>query len=131
MISTDGVALDRFPSPLEGLPHPRSVGTYPRVLARYVREVGLLTLEKAIRKMTSLPAQRTGLLHRGVIRPGAFADLVIFDPERIIDRATFIDPHQYAEGIETVILNGKVVFQDGHLTDKRPGRVLRAEQSNF
>ena len=115
----------------EGVPHPRSYGTFPRILGEYVRKRGILTLEDAVRKMTSLPAQRTGLLHRGVIRPGAFADLVIFDPERIIDKATFLEPHQYAEGIETVILNGKVVFRDGHLTDNRPGRVLRAERGNF
>jgi len=115
----------------EGVPHPRSYGTFPRILGEYVRERKILTLEDAVRKMTSLPAQRTGLLPRGVIRPGAFADLVIFDPERIIDRATFLEPHQYPEGIETVILNGKVVFQDGKLTDNRPGRVLRANRGNL
>ena len=115
----------------EGVPHPRSYGTFPRILGEYVRKRKILTLEEAVRKMTSLPAQRAGLLHRGVIRPGCFADLVIFNPERVIDRATFLDPHQYPEGIETVILNGEVVFEDGHLTDNRPGRVLRAERYKF
>ena len=115
----------------EGVPHPRSYGTFPRILGEYVRKRGILTLEDAVRKMTSLPAQRTGLLDRGVIRPGCFADVVIFDPDRVIDRATFLDPHQYPQGIETVILNGRVVFEHGHLTDCRPGRVLRAERKNL
>lgn len=115
----------------EGVPHPRSYGTFPRILGEYVRKRKILTLEEAVRKMTSLPAQRAGLLDRGVIRPGSFADLVIFDPDRVIDRATFGDPHQYPEGIETVILNGEVTFEDGHLTDHRPGRALRAKRYKF
>lgn len=109
----------------EGHPHPRAYGTFPRVLGHYVRERGVLRLEEAVRKMTSLPASRLGLTDRGRIESGARADLVLFDPERIIDRATFEDPHQYPEGIEYVLVNGVVVLDRDGLTSERPGRVLR------
>lgn len=106
-------------------PHPRSYGTFPRVLARYVREKRLLSLEEAVRKMTSLPAQRTRLFDRGLLRPGMKADVVIFDAERIADLATYENPHQYAEGVAHVIVNGAFVLRDGKITGARPGRVLR------
>ena len=125
MISTDGVALDRFLLPLEGLPHPRSVGTYPRVLARYVREVGLLPLEEAIRKMTSLPAQLLGLRDRGLVREGMHADLVLFDPHRIEEGTTYADPCQHPRGIEYVLVNGKVAVERGRPTGALAGEVLR------
>ncbi|MDH3495851.1 MAG: D-aminoacylase [Gemmatimonadota bacterium] len=105
--------------------HPRVYGSFPRVLARYVRDERRLALEQAVRKMTSLPAQRVGLTDRGLLRTGFAADVVVFDPRTIIDRATFERPHQLAEGVRWVIVNGVVVFDDGAMTDARPGRGLR------
>jgi len=106
-------------------PHPRSYGTMPRILGRYVREVRLFSLEEAVRRMTSLPAQRVGLFDRGLLRPGMMADVVVFDPARIRDRATYEKPHQYSEGIEHVIVNGRLILESGRMTDERPGRALR------
>lgn len=106
-------------------PHPRSYGTFVRVLGRYAREQKVITLEEAVRKMSSFPAQRLGLPDRGLLKPGMKADLVIFDPVRIGDRATFEQPHQYAEGVTAVLVNGEVVFENGAATAARPGRVLR------
>jgi dihydroorotase/N-acyl-D-amino-acid deacylase len=120
-IASDG----RLTQPGEGHPHPRWYGTFPRVLARYVRERGVLTLEEAVRKMTSLPADRIGLSDRGRLREGAYADVVVFDPMRVQDEATFQDPHQYPSGIPWVIVNGVVTVDDGAFVDLRPGRVLR------
>ena len=94
-------------------------------LGRYVRELGVLTLQEAVRKMTSAPAQRFGLWDRGLIRPGFKADITIFNPETVIDRATFMEPHRYPEGIEYVIVNGVVVIDEGEHTGALPGRVLR------
>ncbi|HLF48889.1 MAG TPA: amidohydrolase family protein, partial [Methylomirabilota bacterium] len=108
-----------------GKPHPRSYGTFPRVLARYVRDQHVLTLEAAVRKMTALPAARLGLADRGVLRVGAKADVVLFDPERVADLATYEDPHQYARGIEGVLVNGRVVVDGGEHTGALPGQVLR------
>ena len=105
-------------------PHPRAYGTFVRVLGRYVRELKILTLEDAVRKMTSLPAQRLGLSGRGEVREGLKADLVVFDPAIVRDRATFDQPHQYAEGVTLVVVNGEVVFENGAMTGMRPGRVL-------
>jgi N-acyl-D-amino-acid deacylase len=107
-----------------GLAHPRSAGTFPRVLGRFVREKHWLTLPEAIRKMTSLPAQRVGLRDRGTLREGTFADLVLFDPRTVIDRATFARPQELPVGIQTVFVNGQMVWNEGHPTDSRPGRVL-------
>ncbi|MGZ5441438.1 MAG: N-acyl-D-amino-acid deacylase family protein [Thermoanaerobaculia bacterium] len=106
-------------------PHPRSYGTFARVLAVYVRERKLLRLEDAIRKMTSFPAQRVGLTDRGLLRPGMKADVVVFDPATIADRATYENTHQYAVGVSTVIVNGELVLDAGALTGKHPGRILR------
>jgi dihydroorotase/N-acyl-D-amino-acid deacylase len=106
-------------------PHPRSYGTFARVLAVYVRERKLIRLEDAIRKMTSFPAQRVGLTDRGLLRPGLKADLVVFDPNTIADRATYENTHQYAVGVVAVIVNGEVVLDGGALTGARPGSVLR------
>ncbi|MBA7667623.1 D-aminoacylase [subsurface metagenome] len=108
-----------------GKPHPRGYGTFPRVLGKYVREENLLTLEAAIRKMTSLPAGKIGLENRGIIKEGFWADVVIFDPTTIRDEATFADPHQYPEGIHYVMVNGAVVADHGRVTGVRPGKVLR------
>ena len=105
--------------------HPRAYGTFPRVLGRYVREEKVLRLEDAVRKMTSLPAQRLGLRDRGLLRPGMYADVTVFDPDRVIDRATFDAPHQYSAGIVHVFVNGAPVIDEGKITDRRPGRILR------
>jgi dihydroorotase/N-acyl-D-amino-acid deacylase len=104
--------------------HPRAFGSMPRVLGRYVRELKLLTLEDAVRKMTSLPARRMRFLDRGLLRPGMAADITVFDPDRIRDVATFEDPNRYSEGVSYVVVNGRVVLDDGKLTSERPGRVL-------
>jgi len=109
----------------EGKPHPRSYGTNARVLARFVRDKKVLRLEDAIRKMTSLPARTFGFYDRGLIREGMAADLVLFDPELVEDRATFTDPHQYSTGFDLVLVNGVPVVEDGKLTGRRPGKVLR------
>jgi len=118
MIGSDGLPHDAFP-------HPRLWGAFPRVLGHYARGRGLFSLETAIHKMTGLPAARFGLAGRGVITPGAAADLVLFDPERIRDTATFAQPVQPAAGIDTVYVNGAAVWQHGHATGARPGVVLR------
>jgi N-acyl-D-amino-acid deacylase len=104
--------------------HPRGAGTFPRVLGRFVREKHWLTLPEAIRKMTSLPAQRLGLRDRGTLRKGAFADLVLFDPQTVIDRATFGQPQELPVGIKAVFVNGVQVWDENRPTDARPGRVL-------
>ena len=121
MIASDGGVIPFG----EGVPHPRYYGTFPRVLGRYVREKGVLGLPDAVRKMTSLPSQRVGFFDRGLIRRGMKADIVIFDPDTIIDRAQFGDSHKYAEGVSYVIVNGEVVLDDGEMSDARPGRILR------
>jgi N-acyl-D-amino-acid deacylase len=108
-----------------GKPHPRSYGTFPRVLGRYARDEGVLSLEDAVRKMTSLPASRLRLRDRGVLREGAAADVVVFDPARVADRATYDDPHRYPEGMPYVIVNGAVALDRGEGTAARAGRFLR------
>src|SRR5829696_8482390 len=121
-VASDGSAIDPT-SPAGSLPvHPRDYGTFPRVLARYVREEGVLSLEAAIRKMTSLPADRFGLAGRGRIAEGSFADLVAFDAIVIADGSTYRDPHRFPSGIGTVVVNGTVAFEDSRLA--RAGRVL-------
>jgi N-acyl-D-amino-acid deacylase len=104
--------------------HPRGAGTFPRVLGQFVREKHWLTLPEAIRKMTSLPAQRLGLRDRGMLREGTFADLVLFDPQTVIDRSTFAKPEELPVGIQAVFVNGEQVWSDGRPTGSRPGRVL-------
>jgi N-acyl-D-amino-acid deacylase len=107
-----------------GSEHPRGTGTFPRVLGRFVCEKKLFPLEEAVRKMTSMPAKRMKLADRGTIRPGAKADLVLFDPKTVIDRSTFEKPAELSEGIRYVLVNGELVWEDGKGTGKRPGRVL-------
>jgi dihydroorotase/N-acyl-D-amino-acid deacylase len=104
--------------------HPRAMGSFPRVLGHYARELRLFAVEEAVRRMTSLPARRVGLLDRGVLRPGMAADLVVFDPERIRDRATFEEPNVYSEGVDAVIVNGAVALEGGRVTAERSGRPL-------
>ncbi|MCG8355349.1 MAG: D-aminoacylase [Kiloniellales bacterium] len=120
MIGSDGLPHDEHP-------HPRLWGTFPRVLGHYARDEGLFSLEEAVRKMTGLPASRFGLTDRGVLRAGAVADLVLFDPETVIDNATFDAPTAPAQGIELVIVAGRSVWRDGAATGARPGRAIRLQ----
>jgi len=121
-VASDGWVLDATGP---GHPHPRNFGTFPRVLGRYARELAVLTVPEAIRRMTSLPASRLGFTDRGVIRPGAIADLVVLDPSRIADRSTYDDPWQLSVGVEHLFVAGERVLSDGVPTGRRPGRVLR------
>ena len=121
MIASDG----RLVAFGDGHPHPRWYGTFPRVLGLYTRERGVLTLEQAVRKMTAMPAERIGLRERGQLRAGWYADLVVFDAETVMDRATFQEPHQYPVGIEWVLVNGTVTVADGAYLDVRAGNVLK------
>jgi N-acyl-D-aspartate/D-glutamate deacylase len=124
-IGSDGSAL-ALEGPLRrGHPHPRNFGTFPRVLGVYVRERHLLGLEDAVRKMTSLNASKLGICDRGVLRPGLFADVTVFNPETVIDQATYLEPFQDNKGIEYVIVNGQIVLDRGKHTGARPGRALR------
>jgi N-acyl-D-amino-acid deacylase len=123
-VGSDGGAL-KTEGPLSaGHPHPRYYGTFPRVLGRYVREEKLLSLEEAVRKMTSANAAKVRVYDRGLLRPGQWADVTIFNPETIIDNATFEKPHQYASGVEYVIVNGQTVLEKGKHTGARPGVIL-------
>ena len=120
-IGSDGSALNlNYP----GKPHPRSFGTNPRVLGKYTREEKVLTLEEAVRKMTSLPAQVLGLKDRGLLREGHWADIVVLDPDAVADRATYEDPKQYPKGINYVLVNGAIVIENGDHTGARPGKVI-------
>jgi N-acyl-D-amino-acid deacylase len=118
MVGTDGLPA------LSGKPHPRNYGTYPRILERYVRRLGLLSLEQAIFRMTGMVATKLGLADRGVLRPGAAADVVVFDPPRIHDRATYADPRRTPEGIDHVFVNGAWTVKHGKHTGARAGKVL-------
>jgi len=109
---------------LEG-PHPRGFGSFPRILGHYVRERGILKLPQAVRQASALAAAHMGFPDRGVMRPGMRADLVLFDPRTVKDRATPADPHAVSDGIRSVWVNGVVVYRDGKSTGERPGRVLR------
>jgi N-acyl-D-aspartate/D-glutamate deacylase len=124
-IGSDGSALAAEGPLRRGNPHPRSFGTFPRVLGTYVRELKVLRLEDAVRKMTSLNAAKLGLPDRGLLRAGNFADLTLFDPDRVADRATYEKPFQYPDGIAYVVVNGKLVIDQEKHTGARPGRALR------
>lgn len=135
MIGSDGYALAPYGALGRGMMHPRSYGAFPMIIRKYVRGMGnedlrdtggrIITLEEAVRKMASLPAQRVGLLDRGLLKVGMWADIIILDPERVRDRATYLDPYQYPEGIEYVIVNGGVVVRRGMHTGALPGKILR------
>jgi N-acyl-D-amino-acid deacylase len=122
MIGSDGLPSDAHP-------HPRLWGTFPRVLGHYAREEGVLSLADAVYRMTGLSATEFGLSHRGFVRAGHFADLVLFDPATVIDSATFDAPMTPAAGIEAVWVNGEAVWRDGRATGARPGRPLRLQES--
>jgi N-acyl-D-amino-acid deacylase len=125
MVGTDGSGVSPTGILGHGKPHPRYYGTYPRILGYYVREKRVLTLENAIYKMTGFPAQRLGFQDRGIVKPGYWADVVIFNPKTVIDRATFMDPHQFSEGIHHVIVNGVSVVASNGQNKELPGHVLR------
>lgn len=122
MIGSDGLPHDTHP-------HPRLWGTFPRVLGHYARELGLFSMEEAIRRMTSLTAKRLGLRDRGTLREGAFADIVVFDPKTVIDRATFAVPKTPGEGIDMTFVNGRLVWKNGAITGARPGRFLARDSA--
>jgi N-acyl-D-aspartate/D-glutamate deacylase len=126
-IGSDGAAYAIEGKLRRGNPHPRNFGTFPRVLGVYVREQGLLSLEDAVRKMTSLNATKAGLRDRGLLWPGQFADITIFDADKVIDRATYTEPFAYNEGIEYVIVNGQIVLDRQQHTGIHPGRALRRQ----
>lgn len=124
-VGSDGAAISPDGPSGDTHPHPRWYGTFPRVLGPYVREQGALTLPDAVRKMTSMNAEKLGILDRGLVREGLLADLVVFDPDTVADRATFASPHQYPAGIPHVFVNGSWVLADGRHTGRLPGRVIR------
>ena len=124
MIGSDGI-----PGFGSAKPHPRMTGTFPRILGHYAREKGVISLEEAIRKMTSLPAQTFGIYKKGILRPGMDADIMIFDPSAVIDKSTFEDPLQPPEGIRWVIVNGEVAVEDGKIAGATSGKVLRRGRS--
>jgi N-acyl-D-amino-acid deacylase len=124
-IGSDGVSACPHGKFSDASIHPRSYGCFPRVLGIYVREKGVLSLPEAIRRMTSLPAKRVGIANRGELAPGAFADIVAFRPETVIDLATFGNPHQFAKGIELVLVNGQIALENGEQRDIRAGKALR------
>jgi N-acyl-D-amino-acid deacylase len=109
---------------LKSNPHPRAYGNFARVLGKYVREEKVISLAEAVRRLSGLPATNLGLDHRGFIKEGMFADVVVFDPATIADRATFEKPHQYAVGVKQVFVNGTQVIKDGEHTGAKPGRAL-------
>jgi N-acyl-D-aspartate/D-glutamate deacylase len=120
---TDAGGMD--PDSAKYLTHPRSYGTFPRILGRYVRDQGVMPLEEAVRKMTSAVATRLSLEDRGILREGMYADVVVFDPATIIDRATYERPHQLSTGVRHVFVNGVAVVSDGRHTNAKPGRIVR------
>ncbi len=124
-VGSDGSAIRPDGVLGAGVPHPRYYGTFPRILGKYVREEHVLTLEEAVRKMTYLNASKFGFADRGLLKAGNKADITVFDPERVIDKATFQNPHQYPVGITDVVVNGTVVIRDGEHTGAKPGKVLR------
>ncbi len=128
MIGTDGWGISPTGAFGHTKPHPRSYGTYPRILRKYVREEGVLALEEAIWKMSGFPAEVLGFKERGLIRERFWADIVVFNSKTIEDKATFLDPHQFPAGIHYVIVNGKIVVDNATQLDVFPGKVLRAEQ---
>jgi N-acyl-D-amino-acid deacylase len=128
MVGTDGYSLAPYGVLGKGKPHPRSYGTYPRILGRYVREKHTITFEEAVRKMSSLPALKVGLKRRGLILPGMFADIILVDRKKVLDNATFSEPHQYPEGIEYVLVNGKVIIERGKHTGTLVGEVLNLQE---
>lgn len=127
MPASDASARATYGELSRGNPHPRAYGTFARVLSKYVREMKVMTLEESIRKMTSLPAERFSIAGRGRLVEGFFADITVFDPAAVQDKATFAKPHQYADGFEAVLVNGKLVLEGGERSEELPGMVLRGD----
>lgn len=123
-VASDAASLATEGAFLKSNPHPRAYGTFARVLGKYVREDSVLTLEEAVRRLTLLPATNLRIARRGALKPGYFADIVVFDPRTIRDNATFEQPHQYATGVRDVFVNGVAVLADGKHTGATPGRVV-------
>jgi N-acyl-D-aspartate/D-glutamate deacylase len=124
MVGSDSLGLTTGPGPHPGKPHPRMYGTFPRVLGEYAREQKLFSLETAVAKMTGMAASRLRLPDRGLVRPGAAADLVVFDPGAVRDEATFADPHRHPAGIPYVVVGGALVVDGGRFTAAGTGRIL-------
>ncbi len=124
-ICSDAGSIANEPPYNEGNLHPRAYGSFARLLGKYARDEELMSLEEAVRRMTSLPASNLNLRKRGVLLVGHYADIVVFDAEKIQDRATFEKPHQYAEGVQHVFVNGTQVLNEGQHTGKMPGRHVR------
>ena len=125
MIGSDGNAVAPHGKLGEGKPHPRYYGTFPRVLGKYVREDKIFDLATAVNKMTQMPATKLGLKNRGLIAKDNYADIVLFNPDTVIDNASFVDPHQFPSGIEYVLVNGKITIKNGKHTGAQAGSVLR------
>ena len=125
MVGSDGIP------DLKGQPHPRLFGTFPRILAKYVRDEGILTLQEAVRRMTSLPARVFGMTERGQVKEGFWADLVMFDPDTVQDDATYDKPKTQPTGISLVVVNGDIGMQQGIQTELRSGKMLRYQRSAF
>ena len=126
MIASDAGAHAPYPPMNNKIAHPRAYGTFPRAIAKYVKERKICSLEDMIRKMTSLPADKLLMKDRGRIEKNKIADVTIFDFEKLNDEATFIDSHQYPSGINYVIVNGKIVISDGKHTGEKPGKIIRS-----
>ncbi|MGZ7065629.1 MAG: amidohydrolase family protein, partial [Candidatus Aminicenantales bacterium] len=124
-VGSDGQAVAPYGPLSKGKPHPRFYGTFPRVLGKYVREEKVAALEEMVRKMTSMPADHLGLARSGLLKEGCAADIAVFDPARVIDKAAWTAPARYPEGIPHVVVNGRVVVQNGEHTGNLPGRVLK------
>jgi N-acyl-D-amino-acid deacylase len=124
-VGSDGSAVAPYGPLAKGKPHPRFYGTFPRVLGKYVREEKVAPLEEIVRKMTAMAAAHLGFVRRGMLKVGWAADVCVFDPERVIDKATFTEPAVYSEGIRQVVVNGEVVVDEGRHTGRLPGKVLR------
>jgi N-acyl-D-amino-acid deacylase len=125
MIGSDGSSRAPYGEMGKGKAHPRSYGTFVRVLGKYVRQEAILSWEEAVRKMAALPAQKLGLTDRGLLQVGCKADIVLFDPDSVGDQATFVEPYQYPTGVEAVLVNGQVVIQRGEHTGVLSGKVLQ------
>ncbi len=129
LVGSDGNSVAPYGVTSQGKPHPRFYGTFARLLGHYVREKGLLPLHAAIHKMTGASAAALGFADRGILHDGYFADITVFDPDTIAERATFLDPHQYATGVSTVLVNGAVVLEDGAHTGALPGQIIRRTEA--